>query len=78
MRLENKKKIAITIKTIIFKKKNGNKKESESDVEDDITSIASFKASIKTVGSNNEYKNSSLKFSGPQEKAFRKSILSEM
>ena len=72
------KKIAKAIKKIVPKKKKSSKNESGSDEYDDISSIASSKASLKTVGSDNNYQNSSLKYSSPQEKAFRKKILLEM
>ena len=59
------KKIAKTIKKIVTKKKKGAKNESESEEYDDVSSIASSKISIGTVGSDNSYKNSSLKFNSP-------------
>ena len=60
------------------KKTKGAKNESDSEEYDDVSSIASSKISIGTVGSDNSYRNNSPKFSSPQEKAFRKNILSEL
>ena len=62
------------IKKIMRKKRKSTKHESESDY-DDVSSIASSKSSLKTA---ENYKNSSFKFSSPQEKAFRKNILLKM
>ena len=58
------------------KKKKNSKNESESEEYDDVSRIASSKTSLKT--NEKSYKNSSLKFISPQEKAFRKNTLLEM
>ena len=70
------KKITKTIKKIVSKNKKSSKNESESEEYDDVSSIASTKTSLKTSEKN--FQNSSLKYSSPQEKAFRKKILLEM